>query len=190
MRNETKARSMLLIAAVALSGLLLPATGSASPAAATICPPFSFINNVNLAKNPDFEIGPSIPGEAAARWMKHSDNYGAPVSAALVGPPGARMLLFTAGGSEGGVFQLLQSPPKYLMFSAWVYVNAGHVVLQANGGATGPAAWSTKHHEWEQLRVCTDGSVPTDALVIYNQDPSGGQFYVDRVEVFETPQSP
>jgi hypothetical protein len=48
-------------------------------------------------------------------------------------------------------------------------------------------AWSTKNGEWEQLRVCTDGTVRPDWFVIYNQDPRGGEFYVDRVEVRALP---
>ena len=53
-----------------------------------------------------------------------------------------------------------------------------------NGGNQGPGAWSTKIGEWEQLRVCTNGSL-SDRFVIYNQTPSGGEFYIDRVEVRE-----
>ena len=48
-------------------------------------------------------------------------------------------------------------------------------------------AWSTKQGEWEQLRVCTDGTVSVDSIVIYNQAPGGGTFDIDRVEVLRTP---
>jgi hypothetical protein len=73
------------------------------------------------------------------------------------------------------------------MFSALVFVRRVQVALQPNGGPQGPVAWSTKHNEWEQLRVCTDGSVPTGFFAIYNQNPAGGEFFVDRVEIRETP---
>jgi hypothetical protein len=73
------------------------------------------------------------------------------------------------------------------MLSAWVLVRSGQVGIQLQGGNTGPAAFSTKIGEWEQLRVCTDGTVPSDFIVIYNQAPSGGIFFVDRVEVRDTP---
>ena len=122
----------------------------------------------------------------------HSDNANAPVQAQLVptnvpGPGGSRMLRYIAGGGEGGVFQPLRGAPSKLMFSVWVKVRRGHVAIQPHGGNVGPVAWSTKIGEWEQLRVCTDGTVPTNLLVIYNQDPNGGDFFIDRVEVRETP---
>jgi hypothetical protein len=184
-------------------------SGGAAPraprAAATTCPPFSFVNNTNLAVDASFEIiGPNgspttwhfgdptpIPS-AAESWFMHTSNQGATVTSELVptkvpGPGGTAMLHFIAGGNEGGIYQELASPPALLMFSAWVYVVRGHVALQAQAGNTGPAAWSTKHNQWEQLRVCTDGTVPTGYFVIENENVSGGDFYVDRVEVRETP---
>jgi hypothetical protein len=189
----------------------LPETESLSPmveaaalAAATICPPSSFPNTINHAQNWSFEtVGPkgspvscqkgcqvSSPS-AAANWMMHSNNAGAPVFSELVttdvpGPGGHRMLHFIANGGESGVYQLApwpQSEKKRLMFSVWVYVKRGQVLIQANGGATGPAAYSTKLNEWEQLRVCTDGTVFTDLFLIYNQVAGAGEFYADRVEV-------
>ena len=51
----------------------------------------------------------------------------------------------------------------------------------------GPSSWNTKVGEWEQLRVCTDSTVPTGMFIIWNEDPSGGEFFVDRVEIKETP---
>ncbi len=173
--------------------------------AATNCPPFSFASHINLARNPSFEIvgpkgsttiwlpGNPIPPPSAARdWLMHSSNPpGDPVASKLVsttvpGPGGSRMLRFRAGGNEGGLLQLLPSAPAKLMFSAWVYVRRGRVQLAASAGADVPAAWSTKHNEWEQLRVCTDGTIPTGAFSIYNQDPQGGEFFVDRVEIRQT----
>ncbi len=183
-----------------------PGVTDKTSAAATNCPPFSFASPTNLAKNPSFEIvgpkGPTtiwlpgnpIPPLSAARfWLMHTNNSpGAPVASKLVsttvpGPGGSRMLRFRAGGNEGGLLQLLPSAPAKVMFSAWVYVRRGRVALAATAGPEGPAAWSTKRNEWEQLRVCTDGTVPTGFFSIYNQDPQGGEFFVDRVEIRQTP---
>jgi hypothetical protein len=176
-----------------------------APAAATACPPFNFVSNINLARNPSFEtIGPNglltnwqqgdpIPSQSAARfWLMHTNDAGDTVRSRLVqtnvpGPGGSRMLHFRAGGNEGGIIQQLPSAPAKLMFSAWVYVRRGQVALQPNSGTTGPVAWSTKLNQWEQLRVCTDGTVPTGFFAIYNQDPQGGEFFVDRVEIRRTP---
>jgi hypothetical protein len=189
----------ITIAIVTLTSL----SSVAEPSAATSCPPYGFINhpnnNVNLARNPSFErcIGPqsaygSFTPSAAADWVMHSNNYNAKVSSECVvthapGPNGARMLHFVAGGGEGGVIQFMSSPPPKVMFSAWVFVTKGFVQIQPHGGGGGPVAHSSKLGEWEQLRVCSDGSVPTDAYIILNQDPAGGEFYVDRVEVKALP---
>ena len=35
--------------------------------------------------------------------------------------------------------------------------------------------------------MCTNSLAVTDILTIYNQDPAGGVFYVDRVELREIP---
>jgi hypothetical protein len=174
-------------------------------AAATQCPPYSFVNNINLAKNPSFEVagpngpsttwqagGPDYPPSAANNWLMHSSNSRATVSSKLEptnvpGPGGARMLHFIAGGNEGGIYQRWDSAPAKLMFSVWVFVKTGHLAVQANAGTSGPSAWSTKHNEWEQLRVCTDGTVPTGYFIVWNEDASGGDFFVDRVEIRETP---
>ncbi len=176
-----------------------------APGAATACPPRDFASTVNLARNPSFElVGPNgspttwlpgnpIPPPSAARfWLMHTNNSGAPVTSQLIpttapGPSGSRMLRFRAAGNEGGIVQELPTAPAKLMFSAWVFVRRGQVALQPNGGSQGPVAWSTKRNQWEQLRVCTDGTVPTGFFTIYNQDPAGGEFFVDRVEIRETP---
>ena len=101
------------------------------------------------------------------------------------------MLKFQAGGNEGGIFQgIPNTAGKTYMFSAWVKVMKGQVALQSSAGNTGPVSWSTKHGEWEELHVCTDSSGATDTMVIYNQDPNGGVFYVDRVELRETVPGP
>jgi len=177
----------------------------AAAAAATVCPPIGFVNNLNLAANPTFEsVGPNgsptswqsgdptPPPAAAASWFMHTSNGAATVASELVpttapGASGFRMLHFLAGGNEGGIYQILQSPPAKVMMSAWVFVRRGQVAMQSNAGTTGPAAWSTKLGQWEQLRTCTDGTVPIDWLLLWNEDARGGDFYVDGVEVREIP---
>jgi hypothetical protein len=199
----------------ALAGLDWAAAAYAAPSAATVCPPFGFASATNLAVNPSFETvgsngNPSIcaapctvPQEsAAASWTIHSDNFGSAVTTRLEPlsvldprrePYGSdpkalrRMLHLIPGGGEGGVFQRHRISPAKLMFQIWVYVHKGHVAVQANGGNLGPAAWSTKKDQWEELRVCTDGTVPTDLLVVYNEDPAGGDFFIDRAEAREIP---
>jgi hypothetical protein len=193
--------SVLRVFAVSL---LVPAAASADVGAAIHCPPYSFANNTNYAANPGFEIvgpngilttwqlgNPTPAPSAAAGWYMHSSNSGARVLSELVtthapGPNGARMLRFVAGGNEGGIYQILNTPAK-VMFSAWVFVRSGRAELQLDALTQGPVAWTTKTGEWEQLRVCTDGSVQPNWFLIYNQDPRGGEFYVDRVEVRALP---
>jgi hypothetical protein len=201
--------SLTAIQSAAAAGKAAPVAGVTSlkpgPAAATNCPPYGFVNNINLAKNPSFEVvgpngpsttwqagGPDYPPSAANNWLMHSSNQRATVSSKLEptnvpGTGGSKMLHFIAGGNEGGIYQRQDGAPAKLMFSVWVFVKSGHLGVQASGGTSGPDAWSTKHNEWEQLRVCTDGTVPTGFFVIWNQDPSGGDFFVDRVEIRETP---
>ena len=177
----------------------------ADTGAAIHCPPYSFANNINYAPNPGFEIaGPDGPltswqngdptpaPSAAAGWYMHSSNSGARVISELVtthapGPNGARMLRFVAGGNEGGIYHILNNPPAKVMFSAWVFVRYGRAELQVDALTQGPVAWTTKTGEWEQLRVCTDGSVAANWFLIYNQDPRGGEFYVDRAEIRALP---
>ena len=105
----------------------------------------------------------------------------------MPGPGGGRMLAVRAGGNEGGVYQLLNTPAK-VMFSVWVWVNRGKVVIGSHAMVNqSPYAWSTKTNEWEQLRICTNGANPTGMFFVYNQDPTGGSFYVDRVEIRQIP---
>ena len=197
----------LSLAVAMLSGGMFPVAvkSAPAPASATTCPPYSFVSNINLAKNPSFEVvgpggaqtswqmgGPNQPPSAANQWLMHSSNSGAKVTSNLIptnvpGPGGNKMLHFIAGGNEGGIYQTLQSAPSKVMFSVWVFVRRGHVAIQPNGGNQGPSSWSTKHEEWEQLRVCTDGTVPTGMFVIWNEDPGGGEFFADRAEIRETP---
>jgi hypothetical protein len=192
-------------------------TARADQSAATFCPPFSFLNSVNHANNPSYETvgengNPSIcafpctaPQESAAdQWTIHSSNQRDKVVTRLeplsvldprrepfgTHPKAERQMLhIIPGGNEGGVYQRhfnTVSGTK-VMFQVWVYVKKGHVVIQSNGGTTGPAAWSTKHDQWEELRTCTDGTVPVDLFVIANEDPDGGNYYVDRAEIREIP---
>ena len=174
---------------------------NAIPASAS-CPPQYFITGINLAKNPSFELGtgpktwppgPTPVPSAAKGWYMHSNNSNATVTSARVatnvpGPGGTQMLSFTAGGAEGGVYQLIPSAPSKVMFSVWVRVLSGIVTIGANGttGMT-PYSSSTKKNEWEQLRVCTDGTYPTGDFFIYNEAPNGGAFFADRVEIKEIP---
>ena len=174
---------------------------AASAGAAASCPPYSFVTQVNHAANPSFEVGPGHatwpPGaspipSAATGWHMHTRDAGAPITTDRVattapGPAGQRMLAVRATSTEAGVYQVRNTPAK-VMFSVWVRVAAGRVVIGANAmvGMT-PYSWSTKLNEWEQLRVCTDGTNPTGYFYVYNQDPRGGTFYVDRAEIREIP---
>ena len=165
----------------------------------TACPPYFFLNATNYAVNPSFEVGPGYaawpPGpmsSAATGWIMHTSNGGAPITTMLVAttapaPAGGRMIAVRAGGNEGGIYQNVATPAK-VMFSAWVFVNRGKVVIGTHAMVNqGPYAWSTKIGEWEQLRVCTDGSYPPGWFFVYNQDPAGGSFYVDKVEIRAIP---
>ena len=170
--------------------------------AADVCGPFGFLNTTNHVLNPSFERA-DRGGEnhsAAANWFQHTDNIGSPISTQLTTTTvphgtdpgeGVKMIHVDAGGSEGGVYQVLPAGLEHakLMFSAWVYVRKGHVAIQLGSFVGGPAGWSTKHNQWEELRVCSNGNPDApaqDAIAIYNEDPNGGHFDIDRVEVRET----
>jgi hypothetical protein len=163
----------------------------------------------NLAVNSNFEspapgvpVGqqtcwrpglPTPPASAAAGWTMHSSNQGDRVCSQLMPstapePNGTNMLRFSAGGNEGGVFQSVTAPiNSTYMFSVWVYVVSGQVGVQSSAGVGGPVAWTTKTGQWEQLRVCNNQLHTADTIVIYNQDPNGGVFFVDRAEFREIP---
>jgi hypothetical protein len=177
----------------------LPVGPTAIPAAAQ-CPPLSFVTGVNLAVNPSFERGgtsqtwpPGTGQSAATGWWMHSSNDSATVISSRVattvpGPGGLKMLAFKAGGNEGGVYQIINNAPRKVMFSVWVKVMSGKVVIGANGMVNQtPYSWSTKIGEWEQLRVCTDGTYDTGYFFIVQNLPMGGFFYADRVEIKEIP---
>jgi hypothetical protein len=195
------------LAIVALLGTCAAATAQST--ASSVCPTYFFLSD-GIGVNPDLETptdgipagtmtcwsngDPTPPPAAADRWFMHTSNSAAKVCSKLVPStapghaPGSLMLRFKAGGNEGGIYQATGTPSGHsYMFSAWVKVMSGHVALQPNGGNQGPAAWSTKIGEWEQLRVCTSATGVTDSLVIYNEDPAGGVFFVDRTELREIP---
>ena len=200
----------LLSLAAASALAVTSSVAVAQSSAASQCPGYS-ISPTNVAVNPGFErpaanvpvgdttcwqIGDPLPSNAAAAgWQMHTSNDGARVCSRLVdsttpGPNGRRMLAFRAGGNEGGIYQDVRGivdPARAYMFSAWIFVRSGKVVMSGTGNVGGPAAFTTKIGEWEQLRVCTNSRAVTDILSIYNQDAAGGTFLVDRVELREIP---
>jgi hypothetical protein len=172
------------------------------------CPPYTPPNGPNLLQNPDFDtVGPcgtftwwwqgssgcaaNPLSSAAQAWNVHSSNQGDYISIQMVpstlpigGSP--RMLhIVQRQGGEGGIYQVLPLGLTKVMASAWVFVRRGHVVLQANGGATGPSSWNSKYGEWELLRVCVDtaNGTPINWFIVWNEDPNGADFDVDRAEV-------
>ncbi len=195
------------VAAAAAMALVTFAVQAQSPAALA-CPDFTFLSP-NLAINPSFEVpAPTVPdlartcwgragdsfASAADGWLMHTSNGGlTPICSRLVpsdapGPRGNRMLYIEAGGVEGGIFQNhALDPTRRYMFSIWVKVVAGQVVIASRAMVGGPVAWSSKINEWEQLRVCTNSLANTDALVAYNWAPGGGRFFVDRAELRQLP---
>lgn len=199
----------LVLSAACLAAAAAPAWAQ-SPAASS-CPPYFGIG-ANVAANASFET-PSAgvpagdvvcwqqgdptsppPVSAAKGWLMHTSNQQHTVCTALrtpsdaPGPVGARKLLVRAGGNEGGVYQPVSvDPGKSYMFSVWVYVVSGHVGIQSRGTTGGPTSFSTRTGEWEQLRVCTNSLANTDMLVVFNQAPTGGSFYVERAELREIP---
>ena len=203
--RRTISRAVAL--ASALSVAFATSARAASPAASA-CPDYFFLSG-NLALNPNFETpAPGVPigsakcwqngdpspvTSAAANWQMHSSNAGAPVCSTLVsgsapGPGGSTLLAFRAGSNEGGIYQShALDPKKAYMFSVWVMVRSGQLAIQSRGMTGGPVAWTSKIGEWEQLRVCTDGSFPPGWFFVYNQDPTGGAFYVDKVEIRPIP---
>ena len=201
-------KPLLLAAASALA--VVSSAALAQSSAASQCPAFS-ISPTNVAVNPGFELAaanvpmgettcwqngdPLLMNSAAAGWQMHTSNTLARVCSRLInsttpGPNGRRMLAFRAGGNEGGIYQDVRGivdPARAYMFSAWVFVRSGKVGMSGTNSTSGPAAFTTKIGEWEQLRVCTNSRAVTDILAIYNQDADGGTFCVDRVELREIP---
>jgi hypothetical protein len=160
--------STVAMAAFLAVTLALPLAGRAEQAAATICPPMNFPQQ-NLASNPGFEVSCTLawvscsgascnvpPPSAAAGWTMHTQN-GSTISTRCVTPSqvpekgGPKMLQVRATSPEGGVRQRLRPSNLRTMFSVWVRVQSGQVAIQLQDFSNGPAAWSTKHLEWEQL---------------------------------------
>ncbi|MGQ0619512.1 MAG: hypothetical protein ACT4QA_06285 [Panacagrimonas sp.] len=163
------------------------------------CPPIN-PGTTNRIVNGSFEsnapstlsvVSPPATASAAANWRPHTDNNGTPVTTQIVtthapGPNGNSMLRVMGGGVEGGVFQVISQAPAKVMLSAWVFVRTGRVILSPHEFATdGPAAYSSKTGQWEQLRVCSTGA-PVGRMSIYN-NAATGEFFVDRVEVVSVP---
>jgi len=198
----------IALTAAALVTATATFTHAASPASSA-CPTQFFLSG-ELSANHEFETpepsvpvgtaacwsagNPNPPVSAAASWTMHTSNAGARVCSRLVPStapghaPGAYMVSFSAAGNEGGVFQnVALDPAKSYMFSVWVYVKTGQVAIQSNAVTGGPVAWSTTHGQWEQIRVCTNSLYSTNSLVVYNEDPNGGVFFVDGAELVEIP---
>jgi hypothetical protein len=170
--------------------------------AADVCPSFGFLNDTNHALNPSFEKADRRGGvhSAAAKWFVHGDNQGDPVFTSLTTTTvphgtdpgeGTKMIHVESIGNESGVYQPLPAELIHskLLYSVWVNVQKGHVAIQIGSFVGGPGGWSTKHNQWEELRVCSNGNPaapPQDTVLIYNEDPAGGKFDIDRVEVRET----
>lgn len=189
-----------------LTVALFGASGAVFGGAGLVCPP-NTLGTTNLVKGGSvnggsFEnCGPkktwtlANPGNglsANTNWTIHSNNSPdtKPVTTECIpstapGPNWQKMLHVEAGAQESGVFQDLRpSVPLKVMFSAWVFVNKGPVWIAAHGttNPANPAAASTKIGQWDQPRVCTDGTIAPDIFSIYNQDGTGGDFYVEKVE--------
>jgi hypothetical protein len=173
------------------------------------CPPYSVPDAPNLLVNPDFEAPTSVAftswchgigslDAVAPGWKIHSDNQGSCIYTDMKPsdlPIGGkyRMIHVVAHGGESGIWQMLppeitnSNPKVKMMASVWVKVISGHVILQPNGGNKGPSSWSTKKNEWELLRVCTDATADVNMFIVYNEQTTGGEFYVDRAEVKVVP---
>jgi hypothetical protein len=106
------------------------------------------------------------------------------------GPNFSAMMQVTTNKANIGI---LQTPnpigASKTMFSVYVFVKKGGVQIRSgtSGTTLGSTSHSLKKGEWEQLRVCTDGSVNVNQLVIQGTDPTGSDFYVDRAELYRIP---
>jgi hypothetical protein len=106
------------------------------------------------------------------------------------GPNYFTMMQVTTNKANTGI---LQTPNPIgatkTMFSVYVFVKKGGVQIRSgtSGTTLGSTSHSIKKGEWEQLRVCTDGSVNVNQLVIQGTDPTGSDFYVDRAELYRMP---
>ena len=192
----------VLISGSFVVAFLFSASAAFAQVSADTCPPMGFLNTTNHVLNPSFEKADhgGTNHSAAAQWFTHTDNQNDPISTSLIATTvphgtdpgeGTRMIHIDAVGNESGVYQPLPVGLIHskLMFSAWVYVKSGHVTMQLGSFVGSPNGWSTKHNQWEELRVCSNGNpnAPAqDSIFIVNEDPTGGHFDIDRVEVRET----
>lgn len=162
----------------------------------------------NLLKNPSFNtVGPNgiqtwwlgplpvpPPPAAAAEWDMHNSNAGDYIGTWMQpsnGPQGPRMLRILTRGNEGGVTQrFLPDGPgvEHFMIAAWVYVVRGNVMIGTNDeNGVSSAAFSTTTGQWELLRACRNGSSKSNFFFAVNQDPQGGEFYIDAATVVALP---
>lgn len=188
------------------------ASGNAESAAVTMCSAVSSQNpNQNSAINPNFESCSTntqascegkkvkgncepLPAPTAIGWKINSDNSGSKatskcVSVEVSGKNDRRMLKLVSNGNKRGVFlelPNLKSDAKR-MLSTWVWVRSGQVAIAQQDGNKRPVSWSTKGSGWEQLRICSNGAVPTNSIVISNQVKGGSRFEVDRIEMGNIP---
>jgi len=122
---------------LAVSVSAVPTASRADPAAATTCPPYSFVDSKNLVRNPSFETagakGPSTNcphpctvahESAAAGWAIHGTNNppGSAIATKLVPTnvpfgtdpdAGKRMLQIDSTGGETDVSQVLTPPAEH-----------------------------------------------------------------------------
>lgn len=112
------------------------------------------------------------------------------VATTAPGPNYSTMMQVTTNKANTGI---LQTPnpigASKTMFSVYVFVKKGGVQIRSgtSGTTLGSTSHSIKKGEWEQLRVCTDGSINVNQLVIQGTDPTGSDFYVDRAELYRMP---
>jgi hypothetical protein len=203
MRDSWKIAPVAVVAAVAFN---VPTAATASGLAT--CPPRRVIDG-NLAENASFEDphpevfpgqqacshngNPARPASAADHWFMYGSRNGTTVCSRMIestapSPNGSRMLRIAASSDNAGVYQKhILDPGKGYMLSAWVLVRRGKVGIRFSRAADGPTAWTTRLDEWEQLRICASGLSASESILIFNQDPGGGIFHVDGVELREIP---
>jgi hypothetical protein len=162
----------------------------------------------NLLKNPSYNtVGPNgihtqwlgplpvpPPPAAAAQWDMHNSNAGDYIGTTMLpssGPQGPRMLRILTRGNEGGVTQRFLPDGEgvdHFMIAAWVFVKRGNVMIGTNDeNGVSSAAFSTKVGEWELLRACRNGDSKSNFFFAVNQDPKGGEFYIDAATVVALP---
>jgi hypothetical protein len=197
---------MLFAVSVFAQTIAQRGVAKALPAPPAPCPGpfFNPFGLPNMLKNFSFNtVGPSgtttthsgalpvpLPPSAAQEWLMHNNNFGATITTRMIpstGPQGPRMLHIRTGGTEGGVMQNFTSKHKgtgKIVGAVWVFVNKGKVQLgiHADGSPTA-SVMSTKIGQWELLKVCSDGNSANSIFFVLNQDPDGGDFFIDAAAV-------